>query len=61
MTNASVLLDALAEPTRRTIVERLAERPAAERPDCANGQRFERFSVRAEYCKPIESPVSNSA
>ncbi len=29
MTNASVLLDALAEPTRRTIVERLVDRPAA--------------------------------
>jgi len=29
MTNASVLLDALAEPTRRTILERLADRPAA--------------------------------
>ncbi len=29
MTNASVLLAAIAEPTRRTIVERLAERPAA--------------------------------
>ena len=29
MTNASVLLDALAEPTRRAIVERLADRPSA--------------------------------
>jgi len=29
MTNASVLLDVLAEPTRRIIVERLADRPAA--------------------------------
>jgi len=29
MTNASVLLDALVEPMRRTIVERLASRPAA--------------------------------
>ncbi len=29
MTAASVLLDALAEPTRRTIVERLADHPAA--------------------------------
>ncbi len=29
MTTASVLLDVLAEPTRRTIVERLADRPAA--------------------------------
>ncbi len=29
MTNASVLLDALAEPTRRTILERLVDRPAA--------------------------------
>ncbi len=29
MTTATVLLDALAEPTRRTIVERLADRPAA--------------------------------
>jgi DNA-binding transcriptional ArsR family regulator len=29
MTNASVLLDALAEPTRRTVLERLADRPAA--------------------------------
>ncbi len=29
MTNASALLDVLAEPTRRRIVERLAERPAA--------------------------------
>ncbi len=29
MTNASALLAAIAEPTRRTIVERLAERPAA--------------------------------
>jgi len=28
-TNASVLLDALVEPMRRTIVERLASRPAA--------------------------------
>jgi DNA-binding transcriptional ArsR family regulator len=29
MTNASVLLDALAEPTRRAIVERLVAEPAA--------------------------------
>lgn len=29
MTNASVLLDAFAEPTRRRIVELLAQRPAA--------------------------------
>lgn len=29
MTNASVLLEALAEPTRRDIVERLTRRPAA--------------------------------
>ncbi len=29
MTTATVLLDALAEPTRRTLVERLADRPAA--------------------------------
>lgn len=29
MTNASVLLDALAEPTRRAILERLVARPAA--------------------------------
>jgi DNA-binding transcriptional ArsR family regulator len=29
MTNAAVLLDALAEPTRRVIVERLASRPSA--------------------------------
>jgi len=29
MTNASVLLDALAEPTRRAIVERLADHPSA--------------------------------
>lgn len=29
MTNASVLLDAIAEPTRRAIVERLADRPSA--------------------------------
>lgn len=29
MATASVLLDALAEPTRRTIIERLADRPAA--------------------------------
>ncbi len=29
MANASVLLDALVEPTRREIVERLASRPAA--------------------------------
>jgi len=29
MTNASVLLDALVEPMRRTIVERLASQPAA--------------------------------
>ena len=29
MTNASALLDALAEPTRREIVERLVNRPAA--------------------------------
>lgn len=29
MTNASVMLNALAEPTRRTILERLADRPAA--------------------------------
>jgi DNA-binding transcriptional ArsR family regulator len=29
MTNASVLIDAIAEPTRRAIVERLADSPAA--------------------------------
>lgn len=29
MANASVLLDALGDPTRRCIVERLADRPAA--------------------------------
>lgn len=29
MTNASELLDAIAEPTRRAIVERLADGPAA--------------------------------
>ena len=29
MTNASQLLDAIAEPTRRAIVERLADGPAA--------------------------------
>jgi DNA-binding transcriptional ArsR family regulator len=29
MTNASALIDAIAEPTRRAIVERLADRPAA--------------------------------
>jgi DNA-binding transcriptional ArsR family regulator len=29
MTNASTLLDALAEPTRRAILERLVDRPAA--------------------------------
>jgi DNA-binding transcriptional ArsR family regulator len=29
MTNASELLEAMAEPTRRAIVERLAERPSA--------------------------------
>jgi DNA-binding transcriptional ArsR family regulator len=29
MTNASVLLDALAEPTRRAILERLAAQPSA--------------------------------
>ena len=29
MTNASELLEVLAEPTRRAIVERLAERPSA--------------------------------
>ena len=29
MTDASVLLDALAEPARRKILERLADRPAA--------------------------------
>jgi DNA-binding transcriptional ArsR family regulator len=29
MTNASVLLDALAEPTRRALVERLVDGPAA--------------------------------
>lgn len=29
MANASVLLDALAGPTRRSIVERLVERPAS--------------------------------
>lgn len=29
MTNASDLLEVLAEPTRRAIVERLAERPSA--------------------------------
>ena len=29
MTNASVLIDAIAEPTRRAIVERLADGPAA--------------------------------
>jgi DNA-binding transcriptional ArsR family regulator len=29
MTNASVLLEALAEPTRREIMERLADRPAS--------------------------------
>jgi DNA-binding transcriptional ArsR family regulator len=29
MTNASALLDAIAEPTRRAIVERLADGPAA--------------------------------
>jgi DNA-binding transcriptional ArsR family regulator len=29
MTNASAMLDAIAEPTRRAIVERLADGPAA--------------------------------
>lgn len=29
MTNATALLDAFGEPTRRTIVERLVDRPAA--------------------------------
>jgi DNA-binding transcriptional ArsR family regulator len=29
MTNATALLDAMAEPTRRAIVERLAARPSA--------------------------------
>jgi DNA-binding transcriptional ArsR family regulator len=29
MTNVSVLLDALGDPTRRALVERLADRPAA--------------------------------
>ncbi len=29
MTNAAALLDAIGEPTRRTIVERLVDRPAA--------------------------------
>ena len=29
MTNASLMLDAIAEPTRRAIVERLADGPAA--------------------------------
>jgi DNA-binding transcriptional ArsR family regulator len=29
MTNASALIDAIAEPTRRAIVERLADGPAA--------------------------------
>ena len=29
MANASVLLDALGDPTRRALVERLADRPAA--------------------------------
>jgi DNA-binding transcriptional ArsR family regulator len=29
MTNASVLIDAIAEPTRRAIVERLVDGPAA--------------------------------
>ena len=29
MTNAAALLDAIGEPTRRTILERLVDRPAA--------------------------------
>lgn len=29
MTNATALLDAISEPTRRTIVERLVDQPAA--------------------------------
>src|SRR4051812_33106454 len=44
MTNASAMLDALAEPTRRAIVERLAHGPAAVR-DLARDMPITRSGV----------------
>lgn len=44
MTNATALLDAISEPTRRTIVERLVDQPAAVS-DLARGLPITRSAV----------------